>query len=129
MALKIIAFGFFAMPFSYLRDPWNILDFLVVVLGWAGLIFFDEDKNLSPVRVVRILRPLRTINSMPGMSGLVATILNSLPAMADVLVLFVFFLIMFGTVTTQMLGGMLEDRCFALDIDNPPVLSHLIGPD
>ena len=98
MLLKIIAMGFFAKPFTYLRDPWNVLDFFVVIMGWVGV--FLVDQKYSAVRVVRILRPLRTINSMPGMSGLVATILNSLPAMANVLVLFVFMLIMFGTITT-----------------------------
>ena len=27
MVLKIIAFGFFMQPYSYLRDPWNIVSF------------------------------------------------------------------------------------------------------
>ena len=34
MVLKIIAMGFFMRKFSYLRDNWNILDFIVVILGW-----------------------------------------------------------------------------------------------
>ena len=45
------------------------------------------------------------------MSSLVATILNSLPIMFDVMVLFLFMLIMFGTIATQLLGGHLEKRC------------------
>lgn len=61
------------------------------------------------------MRPLRTINSMPGMSGLVSTILNSLPILFDILVLFGFMLIMFGTIATQLLGGRLENRCYAID--------------
>jgi len=64
---------------------------------------------------MRILRPLRTINSMPGMSGLVSTILNSLPIMFDIMVLFGFMLIMFGTIATQLLGGHLYKRCKALN--------------
>lgn len=28
MVLKIIAFGFVMQPYSYLRDPWNIVSFL-----------------------------------------------------------------------------------------------------
>lgn len=50
---------------------------------------------------------------MPGMSGLVSTILNSLPIMFDIGVLFGFLLIMFGTIATQLLGGHLENRCYA----------------
>jgi hypothetical protein len=57
-------------------------------------------EGLTAIRVVRLLRPLRTINSIPNMSSLVSTIFNSLPIMFDVLVLFIFMLIMFGTIAT-----------------------------
>lgn len=33
MILKIIAKGFCMHKFAYLRDPWNWLDFVVVILG------------------------------------------------------------------------------------------------
>jgi hypothetical protein len=66
MVLKIIAMGFFMRAHSYLRDAWNILDFIVVILGWVSSLL--EAQNISAIRVMRILRPLRTINSMPGMS-------------------------------------------------------------
>ena len=96
MILKIIAMGFVMQPYSYLRDPWNILDFLVVVLGWMakGL----AEWNISAIRVIRILRPLRTLNNLQGMRGLVLTILNSLPSMINILVLFIFTMIIFGTI-------------------------------
>ena len=109
MVLKIIAMGFFMRAHSYLRDSWNILDFTVVLLGWISNLFGGED--ISAIKVIRILRPLRTINQIPNMSSLVSTILNSLPIMFDVMVLFLFMLIMFGTIATQLLGGRLEKRC------------------
>lgn len=109
MSMKIIAMGFFMRAHSYLRDSWNIMDFTVVVLGWIS--FFLESGDISAIKVIRILRPLRTINQIPNMSSLVATILNSLPIMFDVMVLFLFMLIMFGTIATQLLGGHLEKRC------------------
>ena len=34
--LKIIAMGFFMRPHSYLRDGWNVLDFVVVIFGWVS---------------------------------------------------------------------------------------------
>ena len=98
MILKIIAMGFFMRPHSYLRDSWNILDFTVVMLGWVSKIF--ANSNISAIKVIRILRPLRTINQIPNMSSLVKTILNSLPVMFDVMILFFFMLIMFGTIAT-----------------------------
>lgn len=36
--LKIIAFGFIMHRKSYMRDPWNVLDFLVVIIGLISLI-------------------------------------------------------------------------------------------
>jgi len=98
MLLKIIAQGFFMLPYSYLRDAWNILDFGVVIMGWLSL--FLSSSNVSAIRVIRILRPLRTINSMPGMRALVQSLLNSLPTLFDILILFLFVLIMCGTVAT-----------------------------
>jgi hypothetical protein len=109
MVLKIIAMGFFMREYSYMRDAWNVLDFLVVIAGWVSASL--KDQNVSAIRVIRILRPLRTINSMPGMSSLVSTILISLPSMFDILVLFCFVLVMFGTIMTQLLMGRLEKRC------------------
>lgn len=106
MILKIIAMGFFMRAHSYLRDAWNILDFFVVILGWLAIIF-ENSGDISAIKVIRILRPLRTINQIPNMSSLVSTILNSLPIMFDVMVLFFFMLIMFGTIATQLLGGTL----------------------
>lgn len=31
--LKIISWGFIAHKGAYLRDPWNILDFIIVLTG------------------------------------------------------------------------------------------------
>jgi len=98
MIFKIIAMGFFMRPHSYLRDSWNILDFSVVILVWFSLLGASGD--ISAIKVIRILRPLRTINQIPNMSGLVSTILNSLPVMFNVMILFFFMLIMFGTIAT-----------------------------
>jgi hypothetical protein len=109
MTMKIIAMGFFMRAHSYLRDSWNIMDFSVVVLGWLSQTLKSGD--ISAIKVIRILRPLRTINQIPNMSSLVATILNSLPIMFDVFILFMFMLIMFGTIATHLLGGHLEKRC------------------
>jgi hypothetical protein len=48
--------------------------------------------------------------------------------MFDIMVLFCFLLLMFGTIATQLFGGKLQQRCFAI---NPSTnkLSHLIGED
>jgi hypothetical protein len=98
MVLKIIALGFAFKPHSYMRDAWNMLDFCVVIMGWISQVI--TSSNVSAIRVIRILRPLRTINSIPSMRKLVHALLNSLPTMLDVFILFSFFLLIFGTMAT-----------------------------
>ena len=113
MVLKIIAMGFALEAHSYLRDPWNILDFSVVILGWFSL--SASSLNISAIRVIRILRPLRTLNSLQGMRGLVLTLLNSLPSMLNILLLFLFTLLIFGTIGVQLFKGMFQTRCVRID--------------
>jgi hypothetical protein len=51
------------------------------------------------------LRPLRTINSIPGMAGLVQTILKSIPAVANIYLMFSFFIVVFGIIGMQLFAG------------------------
>ena len=72
-SIKISAVGFVREPKTYLRDPWNVLDFLVVVIGWIGLV--PGIRNLTALRAVRVLRPLRSINTIPQMKRIVLSLL------------------------------------------------------
>ena len=76
-AIKILAFGFIVHKKSYLRDPWNVIDFVVVVIGIISLV--PNLPNLKSLRILRIFRPLRSINAVPSIKRLVATLLMSLP--------------------------------------------------
>lgn len=39
-AVKVMARGFILQPFTYLRDAWNWLDFVVIALAWVVKILF-----------------------------------------------------------------------------------------
>ena len=80
-------------------------------MGWIGI--FLSTSNVSAIRVIRILRPLRTINSMPGMRMLVHSLLASLPTLFDILILFLFVLIVFGIISTQLFSGLLLKHCYS----------------
>lgn len=41
--VKIIAMGFALDPGTYLRDNWNLLDFLIVVFSLIDMILSDQD--------------------------------------------------------------------------------------
>lgn len=45
------------------------------------------------------------------MRGLVLTLLNSLPSMLNILILFVFTLVIFGTIGMQLFKGVFRNRC------------------
>ena len=55
---------------------------------------------------------------MPSMSSLVTSLINLLPAMGDILILFLFTVLMFATVAMQLFGGSLSQRCVRLDTIN-----------
>lgn len=63
--VKIIALGFaFAGKTSYIRDAWNILDFVIVLSALLGVIAGDKIKVsfIKSLRILKVLRPLRIIS-------------------------------------------------------------------
>lgn len=58
MVLKIVVMGFALGPTSYLRDDWNIIDFVVVMTTVLSM----EYPELTVCKVFRAFRPLRIIS-------------------------------------------------------------------
>ncbi len=111
--MKIIAFGFIIHKRSYLRDPWNVIDFIVVVIGIISLI--PEFPNLKSLRIMRVLRPLRSINAVPSMKRLVQTLLMSLPQMGYLVSFLLFFITVFAILGMQLFARDLYSRCRLTD--------------
>ncbi len=69
MVLKIIAKGFVINKYSYLRNRWNMLDFIVVLSGLVTTCIGEDNKeagNLEVLRTFRVLRAVKTISILPG---------------------------------------------------------------
>lgn len=64
MIIKSIAKGFIINKYTYLRNPWNWLDFVVITSGYATIGM--EVGNLAGLRTFRVLRALKTVSIMPG---------------------------------------------------------------
>ncbi|KAK2168409.1 hypothetical protein LSH36_17g12061, partial [Paralvinella palmiformis] len=84
----------------YFKAPWNVFDFVVVVLSILGLAMSDliEDYFVSPtllrvVRVFRVGRVLRLVKSAKGIRTLLFSLAVSLPALFNIGLLL--FLVMF----------------------------------
>lgn len=119
MILKIIAKGFCMHKFAYLRDPWNWLDFVVVILGYITLL--PNVYNLSGIRTFRVLRALRTISTVEGLKTMVNALLKSMTMLSDVLILTLFFLCIFALVGMQLFVGQLRNKC----VNDPPSLGSV----
>ena len=118
MLSKIIALGFVAGQYTYLRDLWNVLDFVVVVTAWLPwvlpLLGMETTGSTSGLRAFRVLRPLRSIQKMPSLKQLVMTnltILSALPQLSSLGVLIGLFFIVFSTVGINLWQGAWRQRC------------------
>ena len=107
--LKIIGMGFFFEKKTYLRDGWNVLDFIVVVSGLLSTV--PGIPNVSAFRTIRVLRPLRSLTVVPGMRLLVSSLLKSIPALLNVVALLLFVFSIFGILGVQLWAGLQHTRC------------------
>nr|XP_012611851.1 sodium channel protein type 5 subunit alpha isoform X5 [Microcebus murinus] len=107
--VKILARGFCLHAFTFLRDPWNWLDFSVIVMAYVS----ENIKlgNLSALRTFRVLRALKTISVIPGLKTIVGALIQSVKKLADVMVLTVFCLSVFALIGLQLFMGNLRHKC------------------
>ena len=120
MCCKILAYGFVLQDGAYLRDAWCKLDFMVVTLAWAPILF-PSFGSYSVIRALRALRPLRALKRMPGMPLLVNSILAAVPKLADVVCLCGLVLIVLGIIGTGLFKGTLHYRCARQGYSYPTV--------
>ncbi|CAK6982855.1 voltage-dependent T-type calcium channel subunit alpha-1H-like, partial [Scomber scombrus] len=140
MVIKAVALGVYGHQGSYLSNSWNKFDFFIIsgegkdiqqkcksTLDLTGetkmfrqflMIRLILDHILASLgiltglKVFQTLRPLRLIGRVPSMRVLVMVIVDTLPMLANVLVLYIFFIHIFGVVGVQMWAGKLRNRCF-----------------
>jgi len=115
--IKIIARGFVWRRHAYLQDPWNWLDFAVVVTSVASLLLpllpGDQDMgSVAVLRTVRVFRPLRTMTRIKGMKPLIDTLVKAFVLLMPVIFLLLFFLIVFGILGHELFSGKLHGRCY-----------------
>ncbi|XP_072297150.1 sodium channel protein type 2 subunit alpha-like isoform X1 [Eucyclogobius newberryi] len=108
-AIKIFARGFCLVPFTFLRDPWNWLDFIVIVMAYVTE--FIDLGNVSALRTFRVLRALKTISVIPGLKTIVGALIQSVRKLADVMILTVFCLSVFALIGLQLFMGLLRQKC------------------
>uniref|UniRef100_A0A8B9LPB2 Sodium channel protein n=1 Tax=Astyanax mexicanus TaxID=7994 RepID=A0A8B9LPB2_ASTMX len=107
--IKILARGFCVGHFTFLRDPWNWLDFSVIVMAYVTE--FVNLGNVSALRTFRVLRALKTISVIPGLKTIVGALIQSVKKLSDVMILTVFCLSVFALIGLQLFMGNLRQKC------------------
>ncbi|XP_014848552.1 PREDICTED: sodium channel protein type 4 subunit alpha A-like isoform X1 [Poecilia mexicana] len=107
--VKVLSRGFCIGSFTFLRDPWNWLDFMVISMAY--ITEFVDLGNVSALRTFRVLRALKTITVIPGLKTIVGALIQSVKKMGDVMVLTVFALAVFALVGLQLFMGNLRHKC------------------
>ncbi|XP_029358427.1 sodium channel, voltage gated, type VIII, alpha subunit b isoform X9 [Echeneis naucrates] len=106
---KIVARGFCIDGFTFLRDPWNWLDFMVISMAY--ITEFVNLGNVSALRTFRVLRALKTISVIPGLKTIVGALIQSVKKLSDVMILTVFCLSVFALIGLQLFMGNLRNKC------------------
>ncbi|XP_058978203.1 sodium channel protein para-like isoform X18 [Musca domestica] len=115
-AVKVMARGFILCPFTYLRDAWNWLDFVVIALAYVTMGI--DLGNLAALRTFRVLRALKTVAIVPGLKTIVGAVIESVKNLRDVIILTMFSLSVFALMGLQIYMGVLTQKCikrFPLD--------------
>ena len=120
MVGKILALGF--VP--YLRDPWNTLDFVVVLVGFIS--FVPALGNYSAIRVLRVFRAFKVVTAVPGLQLMVRALGVCMKEMSNPGTLICFAVIFFGIVGLSSFMGVLRQTCVCLPegYDVLPLLSN-----
>uniref|UniRef100_A0A8C3VB43 Sodium channel protein n=1 Tax=Catharus ustulatus TaxID=91951 RepID=A0A8C3VB43_CATUS len=102
--------------FTFLRDPWNWLDFTVITFAYVTE--FVDLGNVSALRTFRVLRALKTISVIPGLKTIVGALIQSVKKLSDVMILTVFCLSVFALIGLQLFMGNLRNKCLQWPPDN-----------
>uniref|UniRef100_A0AAQ5X3F7 Sodium channel protein n=1 Tax=Amphiprion ocellaris TaxID=80972 RepID=A0AAQ5X3F7_AMPOC len=117
--VKVLSRGFCVGDFTFLRDPWNWLDFMVISMAY--LTEFVDLGNVSALRTFRVLRALKTITVIPGLKTIVGALIQSVKKLADVMILTVFCLSVFALIGLQLFMGNLKQKCVLMP---PSLMNH-----
>ncbi|XP_023204792.1 sodium channel protein type 4 subunit alpha B-like [Xiphophorus maculatus] len=115
--IKVLSRGFCVGDFTYLRNPWNWLEFMVINMIY--LAEFVHFGNVSALRPFRVLRILKIITVFSGLRTIFGAVIQSVKKLRDAMLLTFFFLSVFALIGLQLFMGDLRQKCvFTLSSDS-----------
>ena len=101
--IKILAEG--KKTERYFKDPWNLFDFMIVLVCWLPFLLPTMDTTFVAVfRLARILRVLRLVSALPQLRLLVDALLKSIPSMGYVGILLFLLFYIYGVMGVFLFG-------------------------
>ncbi|XP_031711449.1 voltage-dependent N-type calcium channel subunit alpha-1B-like isoform X6 [Anarrhichthys ocellatus] len=112
-AIKIIALGFAFHKGSYLRNGWNVMDFVVVLTGILATV--GSDFDLRTLRAVRVLRPLKLVSGIPSLQVVLKSIMKAMVPLLQIGLLLFFAIVMFAIIGVEFYCGKFHTTCFNIE--------------
>ncbi|KAM6979676.1 calcium channel, voltage-dependent, L type, alpha 1S subunit, a, partial [Aplochiton taeniatus] len=125
--LKIVSYGFLFHADAYLRNCWNILDFVCVSVGLFTVIL-DTINHLSGVeaqvgekgggfdmkalRAFRVLRPLRLVSGVPSLQVVMNSILKSMLPLFHISLLVFFMVTIYSIMGLELFKCKMHKTCY-----------------
>ncbi|XP_037402743.1 voltage-dependent R-type calcium channel subunit alpha-1E isoform X2 [Pygocentrus nattereri] len=114
--IKLVALGFVFHKGSYLRNGWNVMDFIVVlsgILATAGA-HMNIPVDLRTLRAVRVLRPLKLVSGIPSLQIVLKSIIKAMVPLLQIGLLLFFAILMFAIIGLEFYSGKLHHTCLPI---------------
>ncbi|KAK7939766.1 hypothetical protein WMY93_003092 [Mugilogobius chulae] len=108
--IKILALGFAFHKNSYLRNGWNVMDFVVVLTGILSTV--GSEFDLRTLRAVRVLRPLKLVSGIPSLQVVLKSIMKAMIPLLQIGLLLFFAILMFAIIGLEFYMGKFHTTCF-----------------
>uniref|UniRef100_A0A3Q1C7I3 Voltage-dependent L-type calcium channel subunit alpha n=1 Tax=Amphiprion ocellaris TaxID=80972 RepID=A0A3Q1C7I3_AMPOC len=140
--LKIIAYGLVMHQNAYVRNGWNMLDFVIVVIGLFSVVLElltkdekDEDGegatahaamhghggkpggfDVKALRAFRVLRPLRLVSGVPSLQVVLNSIIKAMVPLLHIALLVLFVIIIYAIIGLELFIGKMHATCYLPDM-------------
>uniref|UniRef100_A0A3B3T7U0 Voltage-dependent L-type calcium channel subunit alpha n=1 Tax=Paramormyrops kingsleyae TaxID=1676925 RepID=A0A3B3T7U0_9TELE len=127
--LKIISYGFLFHEGAYLRNCWNILDFVIVFMGLFTLAVdtintisgVPAEKgggfDLKALRAFRVLRPLRLATGVPSLQVVMNSLFKSMLPLMHIALLVFFMVTLYAIVGLELFKCKMHKTCYYIGTD------------
>ncbi|XP_037832707.1 voltage-dependent L-type calcium channel subunit alpha-1D isoform X4 [Kryptolebias marmoratus] len=127
--LKIIAYGLVMHQNSYVRNGWNMLDFVIVIVGLFSVVLEmitkDADSggqsggkpggfDVKALRAFRVLRPLRLVSGVPSLQVVLNSIIKAMVPLLHIALLVLFVIIIYAIIGLELFIGKMHATCFVI---------------